>query len=109
MEATCNIESAKIMAKTVDTELTIDDFDPTFCVEIESENGNRVFIQAAFVLTWKDYYLLFAEHDEPRVFHKTDVRKLAQYKMLYTKPTLVDEFLTNKIEIRLRLSKGEIK
>ncbi|RJQ30315.1 hypothetical protein C4565_00590 [Candidatus Parcubacteria bacterium] len=75
------IQEAIQKAEEINKNLTAYDFDACSCVQIEDEEGSSWFLHSAFVLRYKSYYLVFAEHHDTMVFHKDDVTNIQQLQL----------------------------
>ncbi len=60
-------------AKELNGKLSAYDFTPNNYVRVVTDEGFEATIPSAFVVTRDDWYIVFAEHHDPKVFHKDDI------------------------------------
>ncbi len=66
-------------AEEINGTLKANDFCPTRGVFIAAEDGSNFHLRSAFMLQWEEYWLVFAEHQNPMTFAKDEVTLAVQY------------------------------
>lgn len=68
------------LAKSIDDLLRADD--PRFqrAVKVIHEDGSILTLENAFVEEYKNYYIVFSEHNDLHIFDKDDVYAVKQYE-----------------------------
>ena len=52
------------------------------CVRLVT-NDSSTFVEDAFLMRYEDWWIIFAEHDHPRLYHADDVIYWSEYKKIY--------------------------
>jgi hypothetical protein len=72
---------AEAKADEIDSALSAYDFSPRNYVTVRTDEHCEFTLASAFVLTYGDWYLLFAEHHSPHVFHKDDIEQIFEWQV----------------------------
>ena len=79
------IPISKAEDRAKDIEAYLQATDPRFrrALNIVFDDGTSLLFQDAFIVEWKEYYLIFTEHHRFHVYHKDDVLHFQQYNRIY--------------------------
>jgi hypothetical protein len=54
------------------------------CVRLVTDDGRQSFFsENAFLMRYEDWWIVFAEHDQPKIFHADDVVYWSEYEKLH--------------------------
>lgn len=72
------LQEAEAVAKEFNQLLTAYDFQYRFVRVITDEPADFTF-PSAFTVVWKEWYIVFAEHHNPHIFHKDDIYDIYEW------------------------------
>ncbi len=91
------LKEAEAKAKEINDSLRATDFHSNY-VRLRTDEGFEVTFPSAFVVRYKDWYIIFAEHHDPHVYHEGDVEQIFEYQITkhqYEIPKLKDFIKSN--------------
>lgn len=74
-------EALEVLSKYGKT-LRATDFHPDSYVMIHHEEGTTLFYASAFMVKWKDWIFVYAEHHGDHAFHQSDLSACHQFKKM---------------------------
>lgn len=77
-------------AREINGKLSAYDFSPANYVRVVTDEGFELTLPSAFVLVDGDWYMVFAEHHNPQVFHKEDVEQIFEWQITKHQDKLLD-------------------
>lgn len=84
------IHLVEAMAKEFNSKLSAYDFSPRNYVRIVTDEGFELTLPSAFVLVYNQWYLVFAEHHNPQVFHMDDIEQIFEWQITKHQDKLLD-------------------
>jgi hypothetical protein len=76
-------KKAEAIARAYDDQLTADNSRFNNAVQIIHEEGTVLFYRSAFLMTWKEWIFVFAEHHGYSIHHKEDLSGWLEFTPTY--------------------------